>query len=92
MKNMFVFISLFSVFMFSCDNNKFCENLRKIKVGMNTGQVLIAMGSIPDSTLVNYLANGQFSYMYRVPYGVSENVYINFSQKDSIVLSAYGCE
>lgn len=88
---MFVF-SLFSVLMLSCDNNKYCDNLRKIKVGMSLDQVLTVMDGTPDSILINYLAKEQFSYMYRAPYGASENVYINFAQKDSVVSSAYGCE
>ena len=82
-----------SVFLFSCKHGENCDNLQKIQRGMSVEEVITVMNGQPDTILVNFfVAKDQFSYLYPVPFGASENVYINFSEKDSLVISAFGCK
>lgn len=80
------------VFIYSCQYSENCDNLKKIDNGINVKEVLDIMKNEPDSILIIFFESSSFTYMYKAPYGASDNVYINFSDKDSIVLSAHGCE
>lgn len=60
------------------------ENIREIKVGITVSSVEKIMGK-PDSVL-SWEPN-VFMYMYDVPIGMSDNIYVRFSKSDSIVLS-----
>ena len=79
-----------SVFLFSCKHGENCDNLQKIQRGMSVEEVTSVMKDQPDTILVNFFEKDQFSYLYPVPFGASQNVYINFSEKDSLVISAFG--
>lgn len=59
------------------------QNLKKVKVNMTVLQVEALMGK-PDAIFTE--AN-LFRYMYKAPSGMSDDFYIFFSQKDSIVIS-----
>lgn len=92
MRNSFVFIALLAVGLPSCSSNGNCKNLQKIKNGMNVQQVVATMKGPPDTILFNFQIEKSFSYLYYVSnVAASENVYINFSQEDSVVHSAFGC-
>lgn len=82
---------LLFVFIYSCQHSENCDNVKKVRIGMDVENVIDVMGK-PDSIIVNFLGNNQFTYMYLTPYGASDNVYVNFSYVDSVVLSAHGCE
>ena len=60
---------------------------------MSVEEVTSVMKDQPDTILVNFfVAKDQFSYLFPVPIGASENVYINYSEKDSLVIPAFGCK
>lgn len=78
----------FLFFLLSCFSrgNRNYDNLIKIRKGMPIGEVNRIMGN-PDSILIHFFDESQFSYMYQAPYGSSENIYINFYDSDSSVAS-----
>lgn len=91
-RNSFVFIALLAVGLQSCSSNENCKHLQKIKNGMTVRQVVATMKGLPDTILFNFQTGKSFSYLYYVSnVAASENVYINFSQEDSVVHSSFGC-
>lgn len=53
---------------------------------MTNEEVENILGS-PDSILHNFFQKEEFTYMYNASMGMSDNIYINFSRKDSMVIS-----
>jgi outer membrane protein assembly factor BamE (lipoprotein component of BamABCDE complex) len=93
MKLITIFITLFLFIVFSCTNLKQNSsekenqiNLEKVRIGMKERDVIEIMG-IPDTILIDPLKTSKsyYWYMYKAPFGMSDNFYIFISKQDSVV-------
>jgi hypothetical protein len=65
--------------------DKNAKNIREVKVGMTVPSVEKVMGK-PDSLVFFPTEPDVFMFMYNVPVGMSDNIYVAFSKTDSTVL------
>jgi len=88
MKNKLVLIcALLAVY--SCSDSKTAKNeknLQKVKRGMVVSEVKQIMGE-PDKVVIIKEEPNVFRFMYKAPFGSSDNFYIMFSPLDSTVKS-----
>jgi hypothetical protein len=84
-----IFIMLLILCCLSCKENPKAKanyyNLEKVKEGMHFNEVYSIMGN-PDETGVLTPNDSIFGLKYFSPRGMSDNFYIYFSKKDSIVI------
>ena len=71
---------------YSCKNEKNVENIKLVDIHMSIDEVKKIMGE-PDSTFKFPNEYDQFRFMYHAPLGASDNVYVIFSSRDSLVIS-----
>lgn len=62
------------------------NNIKKVRIGMHKEQVIDIMG-VPESIDADSFDKERYSYIYGAPMLYSDNFYIFFSRKDSVVVA-----
>lgn len=62
------------------------NNIKKVQIGMDKKQVINIMG-VPEFIDADTFDKERYSYIYGAPMLYSDNFYIFFSRKDSVVVA-----